>query len=237
MIHGGHSAEWVSNGGKEPDEVVSTVDVIEEFHRWSYNVAPTGKSWGGLKYFNLQMWKWPGDLLLYQEVVVETKPALIIETGTHAGASALFFAHLLDQLSYGRVVSIDIKPWSSTLPKHPRIDYITKKSSVAPDVLVAVKRMANESDGPVMVVLDSDHAQAHVEKELAGYAPLVTSGSYLIVEDTNVNGHPVYPQHGPGPMEAVDAWLPSQKDNWKEDTVREEKFGFSYHRWFQRRKS
>ena len=208
---------------------------VDQFHIVAYNAAQEGRSWGGATYMGIKLWKWPCDLALYSEIVWELKPRLIIETGTAFGGSALYFAHLLDAIGTGKVVSIDLQAVQNNYPRHPRITYLGGHSSRDAAVVFEVQRIYDFTGGPTLVVLDSDHAKAHVLGELWVYASFVPPGSWLVVEDTNVNGHPVYPEHGPGPQEALDEWLPKHPD-FKVDERRATKFLWSMHTWMRRQR-
>jgi cephalosporin hydroxylase len=61
-------------------------------------------------------------------------------------------------------------------------------SSVDLRTLEIVEAAVEESNN-VMVILDSDHSQPHVLKELNVYSKYVTPGCYLVVEDTNPDGY------------------------------------------------
>lgn len=179
-------------------------DTIDAFHKVWYNAYFTH----GMTYFEkVPLLKNPLDLWVYQEIIFDLRPSLIIETGTAYGGSALFFARQLEKLGQGSVVTIDVAPHHE-LPRHPRITYLPG-SSVDERIVALVTARARAHER-VMVVLDSDHSAAHVTAELQAYAPLVTLGQYLVVEDTNINGHPVdlHWKGGPGPRAAVDAFLP-----------------------------
>jgi cephalosporin hydroxylase len=156
------------------------------------------------RFLGVQTLKYATDLWVYQEIVSETLPDVIVETGTWHGGSALFLATVCESLGHGRVLTIDTDP-GEPLPEHPRVTHL-RGSSTDPEVLGRVREQVPDT-ARVMVILDADHSRAHVLAELEVYSDLVTRGCYLIVEDTNVNGHPVLPGHGPGPGEAVAEFL------------------------------
>ena len=141
---------------------------------------------------------------------------MLIETGTHHGGSAMYFSEMMTLLgSPVRIVTIDINPKWQVDPQSFGIDSIVGFSTdprVHRQVSEAVGRALLVRPGPVMVTLDSDHSEKNVTRELQLYSGFVTRNSYLVVEDTNVNGHPAADEHGPGPWEAVEKFLSGQTD-------------------------
>jgi cephalosporin hydroxylase len=169
----------------------------------AHDVLYESDAWTEATWLGTQALKNPLDLWVYQEIVFETKPELIVETGTYRGGSAVFLASLCDLVGRGEVVSIDIEPLRDDYPAHPRITYLAGRSSTDPAVVEEVRARA---DGrPILVILDSDHSKAHVEAELAAYASLVPVGCYLIVEDSNIGQ--IRKDLMPGPLEAIETFL------------------------------
>jgi cephalosporin hydroxylase len=191
---------------------------VRSFHTLFYNA--NGATWSNTSWLGVPAEKTPLDLWIYQEILHETRPDVLIEAGTADGGSAYYFATMFDLLGHGRVITIDIAD-SPKKPKHDRIAYLLG-SSTAPETVARIKSMIAPGER-VMVSLDSDHRKAHVANELKIYSELVTPGCYLVVEDTNVNGHPVYPEFGPGPMEALQDFL-KVDSRYQSDHTREKFF-------------
>ncbi|MFL6239996.1 MAG: CmcI family methyltransferase [Actinomycetes bacterium] len=184
--------------------------ITDQFHKLYYDDKGT---WHRTRWLGTKALKCPFDMWMYQEIIVDIRPGLIVETGTAYGGSANYMARICDLIDHGEIVTVDLDP-KPNLPQHPRVTYITG-SSTDPVIVDKVRGML-PTDKPILVILDSDHSEQHVYNELKVYADMVTPGSYLIVEDTNVNGHPVHLKHGPGPMEALERFL-AERDDFEVD--------------------
>ena len=164
------------------------------------------------------------DAFNIAEIIYETKPSVIIECGSYAGGSVLFWASVMDAADIpGIVIAIDIK--SAPAHKHrlwkQRVNWI-RGDSITTDVLKKCNSLL-PSVGNVMVILDSRHYFDHVRSEMEVYGKLVTPGCYMIVEDGIINGNPILPQHGPGPLEAIKDYLETHPE-FTVDVAREKKY-------------
>ncbi len=104
-------------------------------------------AWTEATWLGAQALKNPLDLWVYQEIMAETRPELVVETGTYRGGSAFFLASICDLLGAGEVVSIDVEPVRDDYPAHPRITYLGGRSSTDPDVVAERARTRRRESG------------------------------------------------------------------------------------------
>jgi cephalosporin hydroxylase len=159
-------------------------------------------------------WRWlglpiiqlPADLVVSQEIIWSVQPTVIIETGVARGGSIIFYAAQLAMLdlcengstiitkSRRRCIGIDneIREHNrKAIESHPLspMIHLIERSSVDDATIDAVKKLI-QPDDTVLVILDSNHTHEHVKAELDRYAPFVSPGSYMIVQDTGIEYAP-----------------------------------------------
>ncbi|MDH6148864.1 MULTISPECIES: CmcI family methyltransferase [Paraburkholderia] len=225
MEHGAHAAApWTSMhpgtfraSFAEPNLTNEERQLVESFSDLYYRKIDNfrGLHTIVLSWMGYEMFKCPLDLWVYQELIVRERPDLIVEVGTYKGGSALYLATVCDLAGFGEVITIDIDATHDPIrPRHPRITYLTG-DSIADDV---IDKVAKAADGKrnILIILDGDHRCEHVLQELRLYQRFIQPGGFLVVEDTNINGHPTYAEFGPGPWEAVDLFL-AENDHFYAD--------------------
>lgn len=195
-------------------------------------IAKTG-NFSSTSWLGVPIWQNVLDLWTIQETIAEIKPALLIETGTNRGGSALFYASLMDLIGQGKVLTIDIERLHQL--DHPRIDFL-HGSSTDPQIVEQVRSAARAADGPVMVILDGDHSQQHVAHELELYAEFVTPGSVILSQDGVIDQLWLFSDSRPGPLGANQDFL-ARHPEFEHDRERNERFLVSHHPvgWLRRR--
>jgi cephalosporin hydroxylase len=196
------------------------------YHLWYYNTGV----WQQTTWMGVQTYKSPMDMWNYQEILYSLKPSVVIEFGTWQGGSALFFSSVMQQI--GRpyvVISVDIT--ASRISEKAKLDpniRLLTTTSASPELRQTLQTLRNDYPGPAFAILDSDHSKQHVLAEMMNLRDMLVTGDYLVVEDSNINGHPVAKSFGPGPYEAIEEYFGMFPQDYKHDFEREKKFGFSF---------
>jgi cephalosporin hydroxylase len=196
---------------RSPSVEFSDQELIDRFTvLWGHD----DNTWRKNSFLGIRTLQNPLDVWVTFEIIHKVKPDVIVETGTLQGGSAALWAMFLEHVNpEGRVITIDIEDDSTEARELPisrrRVDYLIG-SSTDPKIVEEVQRRV--AGKRVLVILDSAHYMDHVLDELRAYAPLVPPGGYIIVQDTSMNGHPTAPDYGPGPYEAVEAFLAETGD-------------------------
>ncbi|RZB38064.1 MAG: hypothetical protein SRB2_00410 [Desulfobacteraceae bacterium Eth-SRB2] len=159
------------------------------------------------------------DAWIYQEILYEVQPHVVIEIGSRYGGSTKYFADIMGILGKGEVVSIDMDRSVYDL-EHERVTALTGNSS-DPEILSAVEERCKNKT--VMVIQDGDHRMPQVLEDLENYSKFVSINSYFIIEDGIVDLY----HHGDslgfeekGPLAAIEEFL-SHNSHFAIDSSRE----------------
>ena len=207
--------------------------VIKFFH---YIWWQSKDTWPRNKFLGYEILQCPFDLQIYQELIFASKPEFILQTGICGGGSIVYFSSILDLMDASndvKVIGVDIELSKEAKEiKNDRV-ILFEGSSTSHEVVSKIKDYTQGKKG--IIILDSDHSETHVAKELSIYKEFVQKGCYLVVEDTNLNGNPVHPNFGPGPYEAVKKFLSGNKNFIQDDQLwKRNLFSFHQYGWLKR---
>jgi len=172
-------------------------------------------------YAGVPLSKFPEDLRTYEHILWEDAPDTVVEIGTHAGGSALWFRDRLRTLAeYGRigrqprVVTVDVTQdgvrerlsradpdWSSTIT-------LVEADVCASDTPEQVAALM-PAGARCLVVEDSAHEYDTTFAALDGFARFVPPDGYFVVEDgcVDVDGLRASDDWPRGVLPAVHDWL------------------------------
>jgi cephalosporin hydroxylase len=154
-------------------------------------------------YRSVPVIKCPFDYIIYQMIIFDLKPDLIVEIGAGQGGSSLYMADLLDINKNGVIHSIDIQDQRYDETKnHERIKFfLGGYQNYDLENLKSFQR--------ILIIDDGSHMYQDVKATLEKFNSYITKDSYFIVEDGILDELGWTTQYKGGPNRAIKEFLSS----------------------------
>ena len=155
-------------------------------------------AWRETTWLGRRVAKAPTDLFVYQEIIAAGRGPIGSSRPAPANGGRALVPRVDLRAPRSRPGHLDRPEVADERAEHPRITYL-EGSPQSDEISQRVREMVGESPQSLVVLGSQPGTNLRMEAEFKAYAPLVPVGSYVIVEYTILNGHPVWPGFGPGP--------------------------------------
>jgi len=158
-------------------------------------------------YKGVQAIKCPMDYVIYQMIIGEVRPDLIIEIGCNNGGGTIYLADLLKIYNIkGEVHAIDItENAKENLSPYDNIKLFSDGWEKYDINLV-------KDFSKILVIEDAAHTYECTIGAIEKFASLVSKDSYLIVEDGIVDKLGMSDEFSGGPLKAIREFLPNHPE-------------------------
>ncbi len=155
-------------------------------------------------YRGLPLLKNPFDLALYPLLLARTRPRTLIEIGSFAGGSALWFADQARALRIDmRIVSVDL-----AVPRDvsdPAVTFLQGDATALGAVLT--QPFMDSLERPLLVIEDSSHLSGTTTAVLDFFDRWLREGEYIVIEDGILSDMRVADLYDGGPLLAIREFL------------------------------
>jgi cephalosporin hydroxylase len=158
-------------------------------------------------YRGVTMVKDPFDYVMYQMIINEIKPDLIIEVGTNYGGTTLYMADLLNIIGNGVVHTIDVVDYvqSDLINNHHRIKRFY-------DGFQSYDINLTKEFNKILLIEDGSHQYADVINTMNMFKDIIPVDSYMIIEDGSLNWMGWEEIYNGGPLKAIEEFLSENDD-------------------------
>jgi cephalosporin hydroxylase len=177
-------------------------------------------------YKGVALQKNPFDLAIYNRLIPELRPRTIVEIGSKAGGSALWFADQCRIFELNtNIISVDLIP--VTTVKDPRIRFIQGDAEHLAETLHIDWSRALVS--PLLVIDDASHYTKTSMAIASFFHPFLNPGDYLVIEDGIISDlYPeVCPNYSSGPHQTIRYLLETFPEKYSIDRALCDLFGYN----------